>query len=99
MVSGNDKDDIVSRLQRNVSELLAKYREAAAARDEAESLLASLRNEQKALKTQLEEMKARYDMLITSQGFVMTEGDVKSARLRVNKLVREIDKCISLLNE
>lgn len=99
MVSGNDKDDIVSRLQRNVSELLAKYREAAAARDEAESLLVSLRNEQKALKTQLEEMKARYDMLITSQGFVMTEGDVKSARLRVNKLVREIDKCISLLNE
>lgn len=99
MVSGNDKDDIVSRLQRNVSELLAKYREAAAARDEAESLLASLRNEQKALKTQLEEMKARYDMLITSQGFIMTEGDVKSARLRVNKLVREIDKCISLLNE
>lgn len=98
-MSGNNKDDIISRLQNNVSELLAKYREAVAERDEAESLLTSLRDEHKLLKKQLEEIKARYDMLITSQGFVMTEGDVKNARLRVNKLVREIDKCISLLNE
>lgn len=99
MMSGNNKDDIISRLQNDVSQLLAKYREGVAARNEAESLLSSLRDENRLLKRQLEEMKARYDMLIASHGFVMTEGDVKNARLRVNKLVREIDKCISLLNE
>lgn len=97
-MSGNSKD-YIDRLQKDVAELLMKYREAVAARDEAESLLSSLRNSNKLLKEQLEELKARHDMLLTSQGFVMTEGDVKSARLRVNKLVREIDKCISLLNE
>lgn len=99
MMSGSSKDDIISRLQNNVAELLTKYREAVAARDEAESQLSSLHDEHESLKLQLKEIKARYDMLITSQGFVMTEDDVKNARLRVNRLVREIDKCISLLNE
>lgn len=99
MMSGSSKDDIISRLQNNVAELLTKYREAVAARDEAENLLSSLHDEHESLKLQLKEIKARYDMLITSQGFVMTEDDVKNARLRVNRLVREIDKCISLLNE
>ena len=47
----------------------------------------------------LEEIHAKYRSLAMAQAVTTQEADVAAARSRFDKLVREIDKCISLLNE
>ncbi len=44
-------------------------------------------------------LAAKYDRLKLARYITATKSDVTTAKLRVNKLVREIDKCIALLNE
>ncbi|WP_462346227.1 hypothetical protein [Coprobacter fastidiosus] len=60
--------------------------------EEQESTIATLRRD-------LDEMSIKYKDLLTAKGLALGESDIKAVRNRFGKLVREIDKCISLLNE
>ena len=98
--------NIVKRLRNSVMLLRENYRQAVEAKTIAEAQVEELKAEIEALKkdiaqskTQLNDVKTEQQRLIAARGFVAEEGDIKSARLRVNKLVREIDRCIFLLNE
>jgi hypothetical protein len=98
--------NIVKRLRNSVMLLKENYRQAVEAKTIAEAQVEELKAEIEVLKkdiaqskTQLNDVKAEQQRLIAARGFVAEEGDIKSARLRVNRLVREIDRCISLLNE
>ena len=53
---------------------------------------------QQAMKT-IEELNAKCDNMLTARVVSVNEGEMKSARMRLSKLVREVDKCIALLNE
>ena len=43
--------------------------------------------------------KAKFDNLLTAKVISANEEEMKNARMRMSKLVREVDKCIALLNE
>lgn len=43
--------------------------------------------------------KAKFDNLLTARVISANEEEMKNARMRLSKLVREVDKCIALLNE
>ncbi|MDF9831032.1 hypothetical protein [Parabacteroides sp. PF5-6] len=47
----------------------------------------------------IDELNVKCDNMLTARAVFMNEGDIKSARTRLSKLVREVDKCIALLNE
>lgn len=47
----------------------------------------------------IDELNTKCDSVLTARIVSSDEGDVKSARMRLSKLVREVDKCIALLNE
>jgi len=51
-----------------------------------------------AIKT-IEVLNTKCDKLLTARVVSVNEGEMKSARMRLSKLVREVDKCIALLNE
>ncbi|MCP9612699.1 hypothetical protein [Coprobacter tertius] len=64
-----------------------------------EDRIAQLEEEKAALHKDKEEINIKYLNLKTAKGIALGAPDVKEARNRFNKIVREIDKCISLLNE
>ena len=43
-------------------------------------------------------LNAKYLELLTAHVVSLDDGDVKNARMRLLKLVREVEKCIALLN-
>ena len=57
----------------------------------------------KQLQGELEEankiIKVKYDNLKTARIISVKQGDLKNAKNRLSKLVKEVDKCIALLNE
>jgi urease accessory protein UreH len=53
---------------------------------------------QQAMQT-IETWKAKYDSLLAARIISADEKEMKSARKRLSKLVREVEVCIALLNE
>jgi chlorite dismutase len=47
----------------------------------------------------IETLKAKCDNMLTARIVSTQEKEVKSAKKRLSKLVREVDMCIALLNE
>ncbi len=47
----------------------------------------------------IEELNAKYDKLLTARALSVNDEEMKNAKMRLSKLVREVDKCIALLNE
>jgi len=53
----------------------------------------------KQLETQLAQVKQDYNSLKMAKMLTITDGDLESAKARVAKLIREVDKCVTLLSE
>ncbi|NDV55916.1 hypothetical protein D0T51_09280 [Parabacteroides sp. 52] len=47
----------------------------------------------------IDTLNTKCDNMLTAHMVSANEGELKSARMRLSKLVREVDKCIALLNE
>jgi chromosome segregation ATPase len=47
----------------------------------------------------IDELKVRYDSLLTARIISASEKEMKSAKMQLSRLVREVDMCIALLNE
>lgn len=67
----------------------AKMRHALLSKEESHSQL----------EASMGELSNKYNNLKLAQGISMSEEERRNAKLRYTKLVREIDKCIALLNE
>jgi seryl-tRNA synthetase len=48
---------------------------------------------------EVDKLKADYTNLKTATTISLNGSDIKETKLRLSKLVREVDKCIALLNE
>ncbi|MDR1667724.1 MAG: hypothetical protein LBS03_08570 [Bacteroidales bacterium] len=48
---------------------------------------------------EIEELASRYQNLMLAKTIALTAEDVKKVKLRINEMVRDIDKCIALLNK
>lgn len=50
-------------------------------------------------KGEIEALNTKCDNMLTARVVSVDEGDIRSAKARLSKLVREVEKCIALLNE
>jgi len=67
-----------------------------------QTLTAQLAEKERMLQAALNEMdalKTKYDNLKVAQIISINQDDLTGAKQRLSKLVREVDKCIALLNE
>jgi len=48
---------------------------------------------------QIKELHGQMEMLKMAKSLAVADGKTTDAKLKINELVREIDKCISLLNK
>ena len=67
--------------------------------DELTAALSLKDEELRQAKDMIEGLNAKCDNMLTAQIVSTNEEEMKNARMRLSKLVREVDKCIALLNE
>ena len=89
----------VDSLRNHVAELMSRHTALVERCARLEALLQEREQSIATLQRELEEIHAKYRSLAIAQAVTTQEADVAAARSRFDKLVREIDKCISLLNE
>ncbi len=71
--------------ERTINELLSKEK-------------AGLREKIRLEQNRIKDLEEKYNKLKISKALVASGEDVHDAKLKVNKMVREIDRCIALLN-
>lgn len=67
--------------------------------DELNHSLESKDQELQQAKQTINELKAKCNSMLTARIISVNEKEVKSAKMQLSKLVREVDMCIALLNE
>ena len=66
---------------------------------ELKQLLNAKQEECEKVRAEYETLEANYTSLKTGMTISLNGSDVKETKLRLSKIVREVDKCIALLNE
>ncbi len=95
----DDQEKLLAVFEVRVRDLMAlcdkqnqKIKELTDAFDQKEATL------KQAMET-IAELNAKYDKLLTARALSVNNEEMKNAKMRLSKLVREVDKCIALLNE
>jgi chromosome segregation ATPase len=90
--------DIVGTLKNKVEKLLSLYNdletENANIKSEAQDLTLKLKNKE----SEIEFLKNKYNKLKLAKNLIGATDDSHDAKIKINRIVREIDKCIALLN-
>ena len=89
---------LLHKFEKKLAQLMELTDSLKAEKIELMKTIDSLREEVELLKTENLEMEKRNEKLKLVKAIMGDVEDTHEARLKVNKMVREIDKCIALLN-
>ncbi|MCI6160789.1 MAG: hypothetical protein PUH24_02415 [Prevotellaceae bacterium] len=79
-------------------QMILHYREVRKENDELYAMVDTKEQEIKRLESQLEQARNDYNSLKMARMVELTDGDMESAKKRLNRLIREVNKCITLLS-
>ncbi|MGM9714072.1 MAG: hypothetical protein ACI3Y5_08170 [Prevotella sp.] len=82
-----------------VRQLLLKYEKMEGELCELKARLADEERKSKEMELLATAAKHDYDMLKSARIVELTNNDIDETRKRVNKLIRDVEKCITLLTE
>ena len=82
-----------------VHQLILQYQEVKKENDELYGIVDERDREIQKLKAQLVQRQHDYDSLKMAKMVEISEGDMEGAQKRITKLIRDVNKCITLLSE
>lgn len=90
--------DLVSRINEQVLELLGRHQSLRRERTDLQTRNAELQETIEKLNTEIDQLKEQIVKLKISKSLTDKE-DSKEVKAKVDELLREIDKCVGLLNQ
>ena len=93
----SDKD--IVEFQTKVRALILQFKNLKRENEELYAMLEKNENDVNALRLQLQEGKKEFEAFKASKILQVADGDLQSARERLAKLIRDVNKCISVLSE
>ena len=95
----NNYIDILAELRKNFKKIIGLYESEKETSRELKRQNEALKVEIASLKKENGELKIQYNNIDLANVFVNASGSAHDAKIKVNRIVREIDKCIALLNK
>lgn len=93
------EQDLATRLKTKIEELVSRYETLARENADLKTRLSRCEKELEKKDTKLKDVEKQIDTLRLKEAFLGTTGDRTQARKKVARLIKEIDACVSLLNE
>jgi len=91
--------DIINNIEVKLGKFIAKHQQVNNEKLILEQENNSLSTELKKNKHDLSVLQEKIKLMNMSKSVEMSKEEVKASRLKINEYVREIDKCIALLNK
>ncbi len=92
-------NEILSNLRNKIKSIISLYEHEREKTRQLSIEKDELKNEIKLLELKIKELETKYNNAILAKSIVASEENVHDAKIKVNRIVREIDKCIALLNQ
>ena len=89
-------NDMLESLRKDIEKLISLYEAEKAERIRLQALLAESEAEKESCRKQIGDLEQQVNNLQLSEAFGAA-GDRTAAKEKIDKLIKEIDKCISLL--
>jgi len=94
----NDQNKIFEQLRLKTLNIISSLKHSQKTLKEKDVEIKELKENIKLLKEENKTLIDKYNTLKTAKSLVGDNDDSHDAKIRINKMVREIDKCIALLN-
>ncbi len=91
--------DIISNIEKKLEKFVSQYKSLNSEKLKLENEIAFLIQEVASKENRIVELEEKIKLINISKSVDVSNEEIKSTRLKINEYVREIDKCISLLNK
>ena len=95
----NANEKVLNTFATRVRQMILQYEALKKENDELYELVDQREQEIKQLQELLSQAEADYNSLKMAKMLEVTDGDMETAQKRVAKLIRDVNKCITLLSE
>ena len=95
----NANEKILNTFATRVRQMILQYEELKKENDKLYTLVDRREQEIKQLQRELDQAHDDYNVLKMAKMLEVTDGDMETAQKRVSKLIRDVNKCITLLSE
>ena len=95
----NANEKILNTFATRVRQMILQYEALKKENDELYALVDQREQEIKQLQGELSQAEADYNSLKMAKMLEVTDGNMETAQKRVAKLIRDVNKCITLLSE
>ena len=99
VVMTEEEKKLLNSFETQLRHLIYLHDELKRENAELKKLLENEKLKNEKVQAQYDELEVSYTNLKTATAISLNGRDVKETKLRLSKLVREVDKCIALLNE
>ncbi|MBE6223753.1 MAG: hypothetical protein E7122_00780 [Bacteroidales bacterium] len=90
---------VTVKLKGHIEQIISKYEVALSDNISLKEQLLRVTNELELKNNRIKELEQKVEQMQLADAFAASTDDVKEAKKRIGKIVKEIDKCISMLND
>ncbi len=90
---------VTVKLKGHIEQIISKYELALSDNISLKEQLLRVTNELELKNNRIKELEQKVEQMQLADAFAASTDDVKEAKKRIGKIVKEIDKCISMLND
>ncbi len=95
----NSKEKTLATFQARVRQMILRFQQLEKENNELYGMVDKQEKDIAELKRRLEEKTHEYDSLKTARMIGISSGDIASAKDRLARLIRDVNKCITVLTE
>lgn len=95
----NSNEQTIAMFQTRVRQMILRFQELKKENEELYAMVDKNEKEIKELRERLEQSDDNYDSLKMAKMMEITDGDLEATKNRLSKLIRDVNKCITILKE
>ena len=95
----DSNEKVITQFETRVRQLILRFQELKKENQELYAMVEKTEQEVKDLQTKLTQKDNDYNALKMAKMMTITDGDLEAAKARVQKLIREVNKCITLVSD
>ena len=95
----DSNEKVITQFETRIRQLILRFQELKKENQELYAMVEKMEQEVKDLQTKLTQKDNDYNALKMAKMITITDGDLETAKARVQKLIREVNKCITLVSD
>ena len=95
----NPNEQTLANFQTRVRQMILRFQELKKESNDLRTIIAKNEQDMKDLRAKLAQAENDYMSLKTAKMMEITDGDLESAKARLARMIRDVNKCIAILSD